>query len=27
MYPGIDHLGTLGAGDRAGAQALTHPCV
>jgi len=27
MYPTIDHLGTLGAGDRAGAQALTHPCV
>jgi hypothetical protein len=27
MYPSIDHLGTLGAGDRAGAQALTHPCV
>lgn len=27
MYPTIDHLGTLGAGDRAGAQAMTHPCV
>jgi hypothetical protein len=27
MYPTIDHLGILGAGDRAGAQALTHPCV
>jgi len=27
MYPAIDHLGSLGAGDRAGVQAMTQACV